>query len=56
MAVGAIAERPARDAPEADAVVLEPLAVRVLARVHEVRRVGEAGRAHVLRLALAQQA
>ena len=56
MPVGAVARRPAGDAAEADLVELIPLALARIARVHEVRAVGEARRHHEVGRALAEQA
>src|SRR6185436_970616 len=55
MSVGPIAERLARNATERDLVELIPLALAVVARIHEVRAVGESGRAQEVRTALPQQ-
>ena len=56
MAVGPVARRAARDAAEADLEQLVPLAVLVVARVHQVRAVREAGGVEHIGRALAQQA
>ena len=60
MAVGAVAERLAGDAAEADLEQLEPFAVlarpRVAPRIHQVRRGRETGGAEEFRRALAEQA
>ena len=55
MPVGPVAEGLARNSAEADLVELVPLAVLVVARVHEVRAVGESCRAHEGGIALAEE-
>jgi len=56
VAIGAITGRTPRNTAEADLEQLEPFAVLVVARVHEVRRIREARSIHRVRRALAEQA
>ena len=56
MAVRPVARRPARHPAEADLVELVPFAGLVVARIHEMRAVGEAGGAQGLGRTLAEQA